>query len=51
MARIAKEAGDLFHHPSDELGKDGGFKRSGFTRSAPANRREIARPLSIPGMG
>ena len=43
MARIAKEAVDLFHHLSDKLGRDGGFKHTGFTQLIPPDWVETAR--------
>jgi sarcosine oxidase, subunit beta len=43
MARLAKEAVHLFHHLSDELGNDGGFKHTGFTQLLPPDWVEIAR--------
>lgn len=43
MARLAKEAVDLFHHLSDELGNDGGFKNTGFTKLIPPDWVETAK--------
>lgn len=35
MARLAKQAVDLFHHLEDEVGADGGFHATGFTQLVP----------------
>lgn len=35
MARLAKEAVDLFHRLEDEIGSDGGFHATGFTQLVP----------------
>jgi len=35
MARLAKQAVDLFHHLPDEIGTDGGFRATGFTQLVP----------------
>ena len=43
MARIAKEAVGLFHRLTEELGKDGGFKHTGFTQLIPPDWVELAR--------
>lgn len=43
MARIAKEAVHLFHHLKDELGRDGGFKHTGFTQLIPPDWVETTR--------
>ncbi len=42
MARIAKEAVELFHRLADELGKDGGFKPTGFTQLIPPDWVDMA---------
>jgi len=35
MARLAKQAVDLFHHLEEEIGSDGGFHATGFTQLIP----------------
>ena len=45
MARLAKEAVALFHHLADELGRDGGFKHTGFTQLIPPDWVETARKI------
>ena len=35
MARLAKDAVDLFSRMKDELGRDGGFRQTGFTQIMP----------------
>jgi sarcosine oxidase, subunit beta len=43
MARLAKAAVELFHRLPDELGSDGGFRRTGFTQLIPPGWVKIAR--------
>ena len=43
MARIAREAVSLFHRLPDELGRDGGFRHTGFTQLIPPDWVDIAK--------
>ena len=43
MARLAREAVRLFHNLEDEVGSDGGFRRTGFTQLVPPEWVDVAR--------
>jgi glycine/D-amino acid oxidase-like deaminating enzyme len=45
MARLAKEAVDLFHNLEDEIGVDGGFHPTGFTQLVPPDWVDTAKEL------
>ena len=47
MARIAKASVDLFASLADELGRDGGFRQTGYTQLIPPDWAEIAAEKSV----